>query len=245
MTLRLDLAQKPAMNVCELITPLCTEANFVADFGFMDGISNPAVSGFDTDVLPGQAVVPSGVILLKRPGDTLSRPPWALDGTFMAFRKLQQRVPEFNAWTLANAVQDPARNLSQKGGAALLGARMFGRWKSGAPTDLAPFADDPALGADPTRNNDFDFSHPGEDITSNQTQCPFSAHIRKVNPRADLSETQDVNHHAMRASIAYGPEVTDTENETSITTEDRGLAFGRCSFGHRLVDIEVLTIVLA
>lgn len=192
----------------------------------MDGISNPAVSGYTTDVLPGQVVVPPGVILLNRPGDTLVRPTWALDGTFMVFRKLQQKVPEFNAWTLANAVEDPARNLSQKGGAALLGARMFGRWKSGAPTDLAPFTDDPALGADPTRNNDFNFAHPGADIATDQTLCPFSAHIRKVNPRADVPGALDISHHGMRSSIAYGPEVTDAETNSSVTTEDRGLAFG-------------------
>ena len=44
--------------------------------------------------------------------------------------------------------------------ADLLGARIIGRWKSGAPVDLAPTQDDPALAVDNTRNNDFDFSHP-------------------------------------------------------------------------------------
>ena len=43
--------------------------------------------------------------------------------------------------------------------ADLLGARIIGRWKSGAPIDLAPTQDDPALGADSSRNNNFDFSH--------------------------------------------------------------------------------------
>jgi hypothetical protein len=33
--------------------------------------------------------------------------------------------------------------------ADLLGARIIGRWKSGAPIDLAPTQDDPALAADP------------------------------------------------------------------------------------------------
>lgn len=42
----------------------------------------------------------------------------------------------------------------------LLGARIIGRWKSGAPVDLAPTEDDPALAIDPTRNNNFNFSHP-------------------------------------------------------------------------------------
>lgn len=42
----------------------------------------------------------------------------------------------------------------------LLGARIIGRWKSGAPVDLAPTQDDPALAIDHTRNNNFDFAHP-------------------------------------------------------------------------------------
>ena len=44
--------------------------------------------------------------------------------------------------------------------ADLLGARIVGRWKSGAPVDLTPTQDDPALAADPQRNNNFDFNHP-------------------------------------------------------------------------------------
>ena len=35
----------------------------------------------------------------------------------------------------------------------LLAAKMVGRWQSGAPLTLAPDRDDPALGADPLRNN--------------------------------------------------------------------------------------------
>ncbi|KAJ3556947.1 hypothetical protein NM688_g1742 [Phlebia brevispora] len=92
------------------------------DFGFVDGLAQPAVAGFATTVYPGQTVVPPGIILCNRPGDNVSRPRWALDGTFMAFRKLQQKVPEFNQWTLDNAVQDRALNLTQQEGAALMAA---------------------------------------------------------------------------------------------------------------------------
>jgi deferrochelatase/peroxidase EfeB len=63
-----------------------------ADFGYLDGISQPAISGFATNVLPGQSIIPSGVILANRLGDTATRPSsgWTLDGSFMVFRKLQQ-----------------------------------------------------------------------------------------------------------------------------------------------------------
>ena len=38
-----------------------------------------------------------------------------------------------------------------------LAAKLMGRWRSGAPLVLAPQQDDPALGADPQRNNNFNY----------------------------------------------------------------------------------------
>jgi Dyp-type peroxidase family len=187
----------------------------------LDGISQPAVEGFTTNVLPGQTVVPNGVILTGRDGDSVSRPPWALDGTFMAFRYFQQFVPEFNKYLLDNSIQNTNNNLTVQGGADFLGARMFGRWKSGAPLDITPEVDDPALGADPQRNNVFDFSD-----DTDEAKCPFSAHIRKVHPRADIPAAIEAPFLAIRSSIPYGPEVTADEAASNTTTEDRGLLFG-------------------
>ncbi|KIK63491.1 hypothetical protein GYMLUDRAFT_241961 [Collybiopsis luxurians FD-317 M1] len=193
-------------------------------FGFMDGISNPAVSGFSTP-LPGQAVVAPGIILAGEQGDGTSRPSWATDGSFLAFRQLKQRVPEFNKFLLDNALSEP--NLTVAQNAELLGARMMGRWKSGAPIDLTPLADDPVLAADPQRNNNFNFTHPGFNLNTDQSHCPFSAHIRKTNPRADLGGS--FPNHIIRAGIPYGPEVTTAEaaSNTSSTdpSQERGLAF--------------------
>lgn len=101
--------------------------HFETDFGFMDGISNPAVTGFSTP-LPGQQVLDPGLFLLGESGDLVSRPSWAKDGSFLAFRQLQQRVPEFNAFLVDNALSNP--NLTADQNAELLGARMMGRWKS-------------------------------------------------------------------------------------------------------------------
>ncbi|KAF8322306.1 peroxidase TAP [Clavulina sp. PMI_390] len=195
-------------------------------FGFLDGISNPAVQGFSTSTLPGQAVVPNGSILTNRIGDTGVRPltGWTKDGSFLVFRKLQQFVPEFNAYLNANAVQNAAGTLTTQQGADLLGARMVGRWKSGAPVDLASTADDAALGADPQRNNNFDYTHPGSLITSDQSHCPFSAHIRKTRPRADLINA-DVVNVGIRAGTPYGPEVSSSEASSGKTSTERGLAF--------------------
>nr|UQK85136.1 dye decolorizing peroxidase [uncultured fungus] len=188
-------------------------------FGYLDGISNPAIDGFTTAPKPGQGpAVAAGTLLLGENGDFVTRPPWAKDGSFLVFRQLSQLVPEFAKFVTTNAIVKPGLTVQQ--GADLLGARMVGRWKSGAPVDLAPLADDPALGADPNRNNNFTFGS-----VTDQTKCPFSAHIRKTRPRSDLGTPEDSAHHIMRAGIPYGPEVTAAETKASKTSTERGLAF--------------------
>ena len=104
---------------------------------------------------------------------------------------------------------------------------MFGRWNSGAPIDLTPDVDDPALGNDPNRNNNFNYIHPGEDPATDQSRCPFTAHIRKTNPR-DLESQNLIPEffHAIRAGTPYGPEVSYAESSSNTTQIDRGLAFG-------------------
>ncbi|EIN07199.1 peroxidase TAP [Punctularia strigosozonata HHB-11173 SS5] len=185
-------------------------------FGFLDGISQPGVGGFVTNLMPGQQLVLPGTILTGHLGDVGLRPLWARDGSFLVFRKLQQYVPEFNKYLQDNAIQHPG--LSPAQGAELLGARMVGRWKSGAPIDLFPTADNPAIGADPTHNNDFTYNHPLPFLLpTDQTYCPWTAHIRKTRPRADEVD--------VKAGIPYGPEVTADEAKSNTTKTDRGLAF--------------------
>lgn len=96
----------------------------------MDGISIPAVNGVDTP-LPGQTTIDTGRVLIGHTNDNapfphstpMPRPDWAKDGSVMCFRKLDQKVPEFNAFL--------ARNATATESADLLGACMVGRWKSG------------------------------------------------------------------------------------------------------------------
>ena len=102
-------------------------------FGFLDGVSQPAVEGVDDPekVNPGQQLVPPKVILLVQEDDTKDGknkgPSWALNGSFLAFRHLSQLVPEFNKFLEDHAIP----GLPPKDGAELLGARLMGRWKSG------------------------------------------------------------------------------------------------------------------
>ncbi|KAJ7339697.1 fungal peroxidase [Mycena albidolilacea] len=195
-------------------------------FGFLDGISNPTLDVFQ-DSKPGQALVPAGEILVGQPGDNVTRPDWAKDGSFLVFRQLKQLVPEFPKFLADSPILEPG--LSQEQGSDLLGARMVGRWKSGAAVFLSPMFDDPDLGRDYNRNNNFTFADPGQTKSNltDQSKCPLSAHIRKTRPRADLGPLPEnsTNHHMVRAGIPYGPEVTTDEASSNTTEIERGLAF--------------------
>jgi deferrochelatase/peroxidase EfeB len=96
----------------------------------------------------------------------------------------------------------------------LLAAKLVGRWRSGAPLTLAPTKDDPVLGEDPQRNNDFTYAN---DLKGQQV--PFGAHMRRMNPRdTNLAVLTDVNlHRIIRRSTAYGapydPNVTSEHDD--------------------------------
>jgi len=193
-------------------------------FGFLDNISNPTVIGFDINPPPGPKSVPPGILLLGHPGDPVaSRPDWAVDGSFLVIRHLFQTVPEFNTFLTNNPVTAPGLTTSTEEASELLGARIVGRWKSGAPIDLAPFKDDPVLAKDVNRRNNFQFAAEA----AFQKICPFAAHVRKTNPRDDLiARGANIdNRRIMRRGIQFGPELTKEEKETGKTLKDRGLIF--------------------
>ena len=52
----------------------------------------------------------------------------------------------------------------------------MGRWRSGAPLVLAPDKDDPELGADPMRNNDFNY----KEMDPLGYACPLGSHARRL-----------------------------------------------------------------
>ena len=108
--------------------------------------------------------------------------------------------------------------------------------------DLASQRDDPVLGKDKLRNNKFNFDFPGD--RENQDRCPFTAHIRKVAPRGDFGDFQRI----MRRGIAFGPEVSTSEQATGKTIQDRGLIF-RCyqsdiATGFRFIQLGELPLIV-
>ncbi len=115
-------------------------------FGYRDGISQPGIRGLTQrsnpatrpdQGLPGQDLIWAGEFVFGYPGQDPKDPvkagppapmaaPWLRNGSYMVFRRLEQKVPEFRRF-----VAERAARLGMD--AELLGARMFGRWKDGAP----------------------------------------------------------------------------------------------------------------
>ena len=97
----------------------------------------------------------------------------------------------------------------------------------GAPVDLAPTHDNPGIANDNSRNNDFSYDFPDDPQT--QDRCPYAAHTRKTNPRADLEKltppAKTTNNRIIRRGIQFGPEVSAEEAASGKTTQGRGLLF--------------------
>jgi Dyp-type peroxidase family len=171
-------------------------------FGFKDGIGQPAVEGSGVPLTnPHEPPIKAGEFVLGYPDETGSLPPMPTpevlgrNGTYMVFRKLHTRVAAYRQYLRARA-----RSREEE---ALLGAKIVGRWPSGAPLALAPETDDPELGSDDRRNNGFAYA---DDVRG--FKCPAGAHARRANPRDALDHegTVDVRLHRMlRRGTSYGP----------------------------------------
>ncbi|KAG5643878.1 hypothetical protein DXG03_009508 [Asterophora parasitica] len=196
-------------------------------FGYRGGMSNPQVRhvSFETPAqpeirYPGSPIIPLGIIVMGYDGDEDKdkRPAWSKDGTFMVTRKLNNLVPEFDQFLLENGPKLFPK-LAPQAAADRLGARLFGRWKDGTPTELSPDGPDKSISGDDKKINNFKF-----DQTKGQTRCPFASHMRKSNPRNDVSPVESVfKHFIRRHNMPYGPEVTAEERDGNGTIEERGL----------------------
>ena len=91
----------------------------------------------------------------------------------------------------------------------------MGRWRSGAPLVLSPDRDDPALGADLQRNNDFNYG----EMDPHGYACPIGSHVRRMNPR-DTAENMQ-RRKMIRRGGTYGPPLPDGAPEDGA---ERGIA---------------------
>ena len=135
------------------------------------------------------------------------------NGTYVVFRKLHTKVAAYRQY-----LRDRAADRAEED---LLGAKMVGRWQSGAPLALSPDVDDPELGADARRNNDFGY---GDDPRG--FKCPVGAHARRANPRDAFDDDGSVDvrlHRMIRRGTSYGPMLPDGVLEDDGV--DRGIIF--------------------
>jgi Dyp-type peroxidase family len=199
-------------------------------FGFLDGVSQPGIRGLlpngefltlrqnpqdDDQGKPGQDLLWPGEFVFGYSGQDPegeeegpnslngNAPAWAQDGSFLVFRRLRQDVFGFHSF-----LRDTAGVLGVP--PDLFGAKLVGRWPSGAPILRAQNSDDAALADNDCANNNFEFQadatqEPGDPPDSPGAGqcaepgrfpespgdkpgiiCPYAGHIRKTYPRDDV-----------------------------------------------------------
>jgi len=197
-------------------------------FGYRDGFSQPVVEGSGAESLPGDGrPIKAGEFILGYPsesGHPLATPsPDVLgrNGTYVVFRKYHSHVAAFNRYLRDNASTEEEREL--------LAAKLVGRWRSGAPLALTPQHDDPALGEDPRRINDFDYRDDPRGLNT-----PLGSHIRRMNPRSTKLEVlSDVNiRRIIRRSTSYG----ETFSSSSVRDDGQSRGLDFIALGARAID---------
>ncbi|MFE3256600.1 Dyp-type peroxidase [Nocardia sp. NPDC059091] len=183
-------------------------------FGYRDRLSQPVIEGTGEEPTPGSgAPLKAGEFILGY--DDESGPPLDLpqpevlsrNGTFMAYRRLREHVGRFRDFMAEHG--DTAEEQE------LVAAKLMGRWRSGAPLVLAPEADDPELGADMSRNNDFNYKQ----MDPHGYAVPLGSHIRRMNPRDTGVNMQ--RRRMIRRGATYGPHLPEGTPDDGA---DRGIA---------------------
>jgi Dyp-type peroxidase family len=182
-------------------------------FGYRDRLSQPVIEGSAEAPTPGSgAPLKPGEFILGYPDEfgTINLPqPEILyrNGSFMAYRRLQEHVGKFRDFLRQNAKTPEEQEL--------LAAKLMGRWRSGAPLVLAPDKDNPALAADPQRNNDFNY----KEMDPQGYAVPLGSHARRMNPRDTAA---NMNRRRMiRRGATYGPPLPENMPEDNV---ERGIA---------------------
>lgn len=178
-------------------------------FGFRDGISQPIIEGSgrvgskDDVVKAGEflfgyenefGVYPDTPLIIKDQGDQNLLAPDAggsglkdlgRNGSFLVMRQLEQDVDKF--WSYLNEKSKNPDGSLNKEESLKLGARIMGRWQSGAPITLFPDKDPGHI----SDINDFGYSK----FDPDGLKCPFGSHLRRTNPR------DSVDDHGVKESL--------------------------------------------
>jgi len=183
-------------------------------FGYRDRLSQPVIEGTGAEPTPGSGPpIKAGEFFLGYPDEegspgglpqpeTLSR-----NGSYVAYLRMEEHVGAFRDF-----LQEHGKTPE---GQEWVAAKLMGRWRSGAPLVLTPEQDDPELGADYSRNNDFNFAT----MDPHGYGCPLGSHIRRMNPRDTAA---NMNRRKMiRRGGTYGPELPEGAPDDGV---ERGIA---------------------
>lgn len=228
-------------------------------FGFKDGVSQPGVRGVtpaskdDPDKGPGgEDLLHPGEFVLGYPTQigeykdeqgqdkkgvnpgqgepSISGPYWTKDGSYLVFRRLSQDVRAF---------RQSVKELAKTAGLdpEVMGAKLVGRYRSGAPLEQTDKLVDPTI-KDPSLNNPDLLK--GENINRFEygddkmgELVPRAAHIRKAYPRDQIggagssSESETQTHRLLRRGIPFGNSLGAPEHGGADEQfpNDRGLLF--------------------
>jgi len=266
-TLEVENLAKTVLSDTKLFLELVANETAINDmeghehFGFLDGVSQPAIRGMykNGDTLqyftprtmgssypnygkPGQLLIWPGEIILGLPKQSMKDndpnpdpgilygPEWAINGTFLVYRKLKQDVAGFWNWVKKNETNDCPYEL--------LASKVMGRWPSGAPIVRTPIHDNIEIGKDGLVNNAFNYreefpaytvdkmSYPKADADQTGISCPLGGHIRKVNSRDNSTDqgaqSNTLRRRILRRGLPYGPQIVDKFKDDQV---ERGLQF--------------------
>jgi deferrochelatase/peroxidase EfeB len=183
-------------------------------FGYLDRRSEVVIEG--TGEMPPNGWGPpvkAGEFFLGYPDESGSRPalpePEVLskNGSYLAYMRFEEHVGVFREFLRRHGKTQEEQEL--------LAAKLMGRWRSGAPLVLAPHQDDPALGVDLRRTNDFDYGT----MDPHGYSCPIGAHIRRMNPRDTVENLQ--RRRLIRRGGTYGPPLPEDAPDDGV---ERGVA---------------------
>jgi Dyp-type peroxidase family len=183
-------------------------------FGYRDRISQPVIEGSGEVPVPGGGKpLKAGEFILGYPDEdgapaNLPQPEvLSRNGTYMAYRRMQEHVATFREFLKQNGETPEEQEL--------VAAKLMGRWRSGAPLVLAPKKDDPVLGADPQRSNDFNY----KEMDPHGYAVPLGSHIRRLNPRDTAA---NMNRRSMiRRGGTYGSHLPEGAPDDG---KERGVA---------------------
>lgn len=183
-------------------------------FGYLDRLSQPAVEGTAEQPTPGSGPpIKAGEFFLGYIDETGTQPeipqPKSLsrNGSYLAYLRMEEHVGAFRHF-----LREQGKTRAEQ---ELAAAKLMGRWRNGAPLVLSPAKDDPALGRDLQRTNDFAYAT----MDPYGYACPIGSHIRRMNPR-DTGENMQ-RRKMIRRGGTYGPPLPEDAPEDGV---ERGIA---------------------